>query len=524
MATIEVLSQEVLHNIFHLGTQDDSGFALKISHVCSLWRGIAHSSSDLWAYVAVKNNIDNRFSDTATFRPNTSPSRKPQPLRKFARYLKLSKARPLHVDVTLSMPPIDARNDETNIITDTTYSLRIQSIACLLVPHFDRICTLKVSCDSYSSVYTFFEALDSETAQMCHQLRDCDIEWTGPLCAVENFPRTLSRNHEISMLDKSGELDTFPNLRRLRLCGVSVDWSNFSPSHLKELSISNIHEDFRPPFQILRSILIANQDTLQTLSLLGVGRPTDAEILTFDLPNVHTLEIGYEEPEHLHAIVSSMSLPLLKNLTVRNMKGRRGGMIEELSFPGITDPYFLRTNELFEKFTAKWDFSKLEHIKLVDIEFMDDNIRLPNPVEYPDLILRSQSTSDGWRYDRRWKDISAGDLPLKFWDSCRNVKDLVLERPDLATLFSLVFPSPSECVDGEATFDLPLPKLEHLGLFGMRTWTLEEFLQRRQKVIAQWSKTTPISLALTTDSCSPILAELCGGLAQNYSIWYAKAV
>ncbi|TFK62789.1 hypothetical protein BDN72DRAFT_862588 [Pluteus cervinus] len=385
MASIDLLSPEILHHIFLLGAQSSNNprFILGISHVYSLWRGLAVSSSDLWAYVIFKAHFDLEPRPWAEERRRAlleasswDKSRPRDP--RFEHYLKLSKTRPLDVKVILSMPQAEARKEETVAKYDIAYGDQIYKISNALQAcdrrHLARIDTLTVSSDSYVGFSTFFGELERRLdLQECRCFKRLEIEWTGLMADAAKFFWPLQTLHAISFLDKRPPHDLFPNLRCLSLRGVSANWENFEPRNLEELSISNLHEDYRPSITDLKSILGASQETLRRMTLLTVGRRQDGtstewgSLLT--LPNVHTLELGYEDPQELFALVCSILLPGLRNLTVRNTKGKR----DRISDPGDT-AYFLRTSQLFESLVAIWGLSRIESVKLVDVQCMEDDV------------------------------------------------------------------------------------------------------------------------------------------------------
>ncbi|TFK59967.1 hypothetical protein BDN72DRAFT_847544 [Pluteus cervinus] len=558
----EPLSDDILLDIFEFGAQRDPGLALKLTHVCSHWRSICLASSFLWSNICVVNDFSTYPSVAATSRatwygsPTKSQGVSYPEFHQLQYYLHHSRTRSLDVFVDTRMPHRVARNDEATEYGYEAYHHRTRMIAIFLSRHSHRIRSLRFRSDTYNGASVFFESLqgartlpasepgspveDLMPQQAWSQLEDCEFQWTG---AVEAFPQIsteLRNDFTLSLLEDTTPGFTFgsqlgnsatllsdsaspiiptaplllPKLRKLSIRGLSIDWDFFAPSDLEELHLSEMHDQIKPSFRHLKVILTASQTTLRTLSLVDVcvgldpyDSDEDDEPKELELSMLQTLVLGYVDPYNLYPLATSFKFPALENLTIKNVGGRRF----QNTVDGFLTPeeirYFTTTRALFTAISINWPLRNLDFLTLVDVQFLYDNIGMP-----PNPVLRMQEVET--IFEEETRDDITGDLfamkmllPFNFWQKCGNLKNLVLIRPDPATVYALYCPAPAfmsfvkeqeardlqaeDLFDGSwlkspsgALFKVPVAKLEGLWVLGIYKEDTREFFCRREAILS----------------------------------------
>ncbi|TFK60961.1 hypothetical protein BDN72DRAFT_965442 [Pluteus cervinus] len=563
----EPLSDDILLEIFEFGAQRDPGLALKLTHVCGHWRSICLASSFLWSNIYVVNDFSTDPSVAATSRatwygPYGSPTKSqgvsyPE-FHRLQYYLHHSRTRSLDVFVDIRMPHRIARNDEATENGYAAYHHRTRMIAIFLSRHSHRIRSLRFKSDTYNGASIFFESLygagalpasnpgspveGSMPQQPWSRLEECEVQWTGGVEAFKKLPMVLRNEYALNLLeepiieftpgsqtDTAYSLGTFPDpapstipstpvllpkLRKLSIRGLAIDWDFFAPSNLEELHLSEMHDQIKPSFRQLRVILTASQTTLTTLSLDDIcvsldpyDSDGDDDSEELELPMLQTLVLGYVDPYDLYPLATSFKFPALEKLTIKNVGGRRFHHTVDGLLTSEEINYFTTTRALFTKISTNWPLRDLESITLVDVQFLSDNIAMPpNPVLYMEEVEAMFKEED---LDNIASDLFTAKmlLPFNFWQKCGNLKNLVLIRPDPATLYALYCPTPAfmsfvreyevqelqteDLYDGSwfksssgALFQVPVTKLEGLWLLGISAEDTRELACRREAILS----------------------------------------
>ncbi|TFK63378.1 hypothetical protein BDN72DRAFT_862162 [Pluteus cervinus] len=524
------LHEDVLLCIFEFGIKDNSHLALRLTHISRHWRLLCLSSSILWSNISVVNDYQ---AWTSSHSVRSKKARNPD-FQLLRYYLHHSSTMPLDVLVHIRIPPVTAISDES---------------------------------DTYNGALVFFESLSVRTAsgpglpRGWESLVDLQVEWTRPLKAFERIPWEVRTQQLVGLLQDDTNatplggtsipghpspssiprtLRLLPKLKKLSIRSHVLDWDRFAPIDLEELHLCDLHDEAKPSHGQIRAILRASQATLEVLSLIDASKPfhvddeDEDEPAGVNLPSLHAITLGYINPRDLYPLTNYIKVPALTNLTIQNVGGRRF----EYSIDGFLRPqervYFSSTNSLLSRIDSNWGLKNLESVTLQNLQFLFDNTQMPpNPVLDMEAVealfgdegdVRMEVDQD----NERWQ-ITKAFLPISFWHRCRKLKDLVLIRPDPATLYSLCCPAPSsmsyspgdgsvlETLKEEDSMDgswihtmgrkllrLPVPHLQSIGLLDISKEDAKSVIGGRKMGLAKyraqvWSGPNILNTEMNTD-------------------------
>lgn len=410
---ISTLPDDVLLHLFHVGTFETDvesldKFPVLASHVCHHWRDLALTRSTLWTTVIVANvAADFALSADGTLNEIISKAAFPQA----GAFLDRSLAHPVHVDLRIRRNMFWKHPRHAEAI--------VQLVACLLAPHIARVKGLSLLSDSFFQVASVVDALFHLHMPL---LEECTIGPRGKSFDTRTQRHQLQNLFQLPLRSavtddtkSSHETITYPNLRRLRLCQINLNWPRFTLANLQSLAITHLPHALRPSTASLRDILLANDHSLQALDLSGAlpldfGEP-------YTLSNVHSLALGYHATIEASRFVQSVTFPKLESLSLIDLYMTTPVAVFERDRS-------LRVLSLFQEILNHVPVDKLLHLSLDHVTFYP-----PDP-HFPEVVER----------------FLAGEVdvpvPLAFISKLSALQTLCLFSPDRPFLRCLNFPFP----------------------------------------------------------------------------------
>ncbi|TFK63504.1 hypothetical protein BDN72DRAFT_928291 [Pluteus cervinus] len=472
------LPEDVLLYIFELGAREYACFGLKLTCICQYWRTLALATSILWSNISVVNDYETHLSAPVIPRATSFGQRVDEPqlmanpeFQQLQCYLYYSRNRSLDIEIRLRMPRRTARNDESNGGSDL-YHHRTRVIGRLLFQHSHRIRSLMVKADSYSAASSFFNSLKGsgmeytghnsklpidELKREWGRLEDFRVQWTGSVWSFEEMSMDLQNQSMLSFLEEKTSIFSrkpsitpapvcLPQLRRLMIRGLAVNWQFFAPANLKELHILDMHSSIKPTLRQLKAILLANQATLKELSLIDACEYSEVDndsVGQVVLPALRTLSLGYRNALDLCPVVTVMRSPALKIFAIQNVRGRKFEVAASSDLTDAQANYFASTRALFITIVENWDLSMVETLTLTDVQFLFDNVGMPpNPLSHMEEVEKLFEDDLDAEGGDDWSISARALLPVDFWQKCGGLKNLILIRPDPVTLYTVYCPAP----------------------------------------------------------------------------------
>ncbi|KAF5387540.1 hypothetical protein D9757_006547 [Collybiopsis confluens] len=432
-----------------------------VSHVSRLWRNLALSTSAFWTFISVSQrslSFDHPDSDEIED-PYTISESTIFPW--ITTLLNRSGNRLLDVEIDLQIKGFNAQDsDAKNLeLSDWTRKHSIV-LSRLLAARASQLRSVEISSQLWQLIPPIVYPLagvampslqEWSTYRITNQLgfdpvADDDRKAFMPPLQGPNS----SDGVDVSRQNRGGELYT--NLSILRLYGVFQDWNKLLPRNLVEIDLEHISGQYRPSSYELRALLLANQQTLKSLTLWAALPFDDDEREKFTLPNLNQLSIGFFSPEAAVYFASCLNAPNLEYLEIYDM-------ISEDPANFLTGATLVEAEtflqELYAIMIDEWPLEKLRRLSLrspyfrpdylpaVDLAFMERQVDPPLPVI------------------------------LEFLFRCTSLEHIELHAPDVTTLVSLVTPV---YFSGNSKAIIPCPGLKKLSLHDSHLPYIQRFL------------------------------------------------
>lgn len=323
---------------------------IAISGVSRYWREVALSTPALWTDICVSTEIpDDEDEESRQLRNTMKPN-----ARRLAMYLARSGSAP--IDILISARDPDWDFSETEVSTDSQpqcdldypesayihpfLSTDMHAALDLFMPHIRRWRSLTILTDTCSPMHAALSRLSDPTVGTLEGapllesivLKRCN-EYIGS--STEFLPREMKATPEVpfaALLSHKGG-DFLPRLRKLRLHGVHVNWTNLPPllptvdDSLHSLELSEHPYEVRPTLSDFQRIL-ASCPRLQKL-VVGVSGPvwdqddsmdgtstSHSHIRPISLPQLKELTLGYTDADDARQVLKNLDAPNVTSLTI----------------------------------------------------------------------------------------------------------------------------------------------------------------------------------------------------------------
>ncbi|GLB34581.1 hypothetical protein LshimejAT787_0201460 [Lyophyllum shimeji] len=418
-----------------------------LSRVCSRWRSIVRQAPLLWTSVGNHEYIEN-------------PGRTAKHLRRLEHYLRHSGQSPLDVSIVLktSHPPYSLY-DEQHPFTQYAYLFKVlmKTLSVILAPHLGRVRRFSLSADELSSVLdvqsgfrhcpmplleSWETMVESEEMGVLDTLEGRELGETLEVLSVPLRPRDVSTSPAIF----------YPRLTTLTLCGTPLAFGRFAPTNLRELSLGSLPEAHRPDLPTLREMLLANQHSLEKLSLC-LAEPTGESAPPFILPHLVSLKLGFFEPKDVLPLVTAMRVP---QLTCLCLLDQQRGMTFPVDLTGVYEDTSLL----------------LSHIQFA-----------------PDLYDEARHIEDVPNI----KGLDIRTLPFQFFMAMERLETLSLAYPAATPLNCLNYLP----IAGNNTVPKrPLPGLRHLNILLFSLPLVQSFIKTREESKETFDRLESISFTM----------------------------
>jgi hypothetical protein len=323
LCDISSIPNEILARVFQL-VPSLHALPVTLSHVCRLWRDVALGAPELWANIAIYEEIGVHMTHFLTT------------LLRVQHCIARSGSHALTLDITilqfsLHYPPAGEPrlSDDYQSEIQKSFNICIRSLSVMLAPHVWRFKSFKLEHDEFSSVvdiqssFTHVSMPLLEIWEVLHRDEGENVEFFTTVDEVDlNYYcaecTTLSVPLQPRGVGPGLCSVTYPRLRKARLSSTPLDWPRFGPTNLQSLEISYLPKLLCPDGETLRQILLANAHALITLKLHGAS-PTGQAIEPYVLPNLARLELGYMYPDELIPFVQDANFPSLEYFVIEDV-------------------------------------------------------------------------------------------------------------------------------------------------------------------------------------------------------------
>jgi hypothetical protein len=240
-----------------------------------------------------------------------------------------------------------------------------------------------------------------------------------------------------------------------------MDWHHFSPKNLQTLEMSFLPMQARPDGETLRQVLLANEHTLESLTIHGSG-PVDYALHPYVMSKLRHLELGYACPSEPILLIKCLRVPNLTTLNITDLRvvpDRRNTHYDPI------------VSVLFQALIDNFPLHQVKQLVLQHISFMPDMrlLRL-----YPDVQLVPNLSV-----------LPIPVTPLHLLLKLTTLKSLTIINPDPGTLHALNYlPTPIRGKDPPAVSQsthLPVPALDFLYLADFNLPLVGHFISVRLK-------------------------------------------
>ena len=476
---ISVIPNEVLLDIFeivlllHPTWVPAHAAPVRLSQVCMLWRGLVFADPKLWTII----EITEWFCWPRVNRINMAHF--PSTLLRVEHFLAMSKERPLTIKIELRTCSQDDWNMEADgqnpAAPSHFFQTCVERLSRLISPHVWRFKSFTLHCDRSN----FIADIQSRFCYIPMPMLECwEVEHPFPYFEGDN-----ETSYSVPMCTSDSELCTmFPRLQTAKFLGTAIQWSRFHSVHLRSLELRCLAEHERPDGELMRQMLLACGQSLESLILYD-ATPTTRAREPYEMPKLKHLELRCDGFRDMIPFIRNIRLPQLADLT-----------IEDLS-----QKFYLDSPSEGEVEAGRLFFNiVMEHLPLHCLEHL--NLR---HVVSAHFSPRSNST-----------DSATSTSLFKFLCNLVALKSLTLADPDIDILNLLNYlPVASE--DGGSTQpsqspEVPLPALEVLRLERFdRDWDeiqvfLNDRILGRHDSIRRLNKLILSEIGYPEEKCAPL--------------------
>ncbi|KAF9469437.1 hypothetical protein BDZ94DRAFT_381997 [Collybia nuda] len=468
---IGLLNSDVLFQIFSLvvNLQSPNEEApVILSKVSPIWRLLVINAPTLWTQIRIHEPL--RASKSHIMFRRT--------LRRTHYFLERSQKCPLKLDITIQTLHMrkTPMHHETHPYREFISGFRrcTMQLSRILGAHAARFAEFRLRADELTSVadiekYIPCAPMPFLTYWRVAQNASHTVLDPHPLYEVKNSQLSFLLRPDDSLDDCSKDL--FPNLRRVRLISIPLDWDKFGPANLSSLSLSLLPNSARPTASALCKLLLASAPTLEILDLDGCVR-IDTQVssyIPFTLPHVHTLTLGYRFAQELIPLLHAIHLPHLRSLALtdhyQRLRHRSGAR---------TSRFDRRIDPLLRTLTENFPLRQLTRLALHHIRF------LPSSAQ--------ERAAFGGEFGNV-PNAHGAFIPttlFAFLSALTELQALVLTGPDYTLLEALGYapPAPRRIVctsTGTREEDAkpgirPVPRLEFLSLAAFNIFAVRNYL------------------------------------------------
>jgi hypothetical protein len=216
--------------------------------------------------------------------------------------------------------------------------------------------------------------------------------------------------------------ELYPKLQCTVLTAIPMDWGRFCPKMLNTLEISFLPLEARPSGKTLRHILLANEHSLESLTIHGAG-PVEDIPAPFVMSNLRHLDLGYAYPIELMDFVRCLRVPNLVTLRISYLR---------CSVSSVTARHRIMYDHsaiyLFEVIIQEFPLSQVSELELRHIAFMPE---LDNIYMWPEL----QTVFD-------LEGLPIPVTALHFFSKLTMLRSLSIVDPDPGTTYALNYIPP----------------------------------------------------------------------------------
>jgi F-box-like len=457
---ISCLPNELLLEVFHIlvfGSIGPNVTPVILSHVSKLWRQLILHTPVLWTDVMVAEDLG---PDVTSFLKT---------IHRVQFFLTHSVEHAFHLHIELrTYHSAYIMDDADHPFHDNVDQFRECTgiLSTYLAPHIWRLESFILDCDEFQSI--------------------CDVQCRFPVVPMKmlEFLRVHQAFEEQSfdhLLDDELELEAitlplgprwtadseemYPKLRCAILTAIPMDWGLFSPKMLHTLEISFLPLEARPDGGTLRQILLANEHSLESLTIHGAG-PVDCVPVPYVMSNLRNLDLGYAFPVELIDLIRCLRVPNLATFSITDLR-------RSLTF--VTDrrsvDYDTFVTDLFQAIIDELPLHQVKQLQVRHVCFMPE---LENIEMWPELQLVP--------------NVELLPIPvtaLHFLCKFTALKSLTIVDPDPGTLHALNYVPPlnrflHQYDDLQSTY-VPVPVLDFLHLADFNVPLVSFFLEIRRK-------------------------------------------
>ena len=454
---ISTLPSELLLEVFHLLTFDvraPNVVPATLSHVSMLWRDLVLHAAELWTKVLV---VEDLGPDVVAFRKT---------IDRVQFFLSQSAAHALdmHIELRTYYDNYVMENAEHPFYnTIDQFRECARSISKSLAPHIWRIKSFYLDCDEFKSISDIQGSFQVVPMKMLEVLR---VRQAFEEQSFENFldDDTEGAAILVPLGSRCVEEDMYPRLRSAVLATIPLDWGRFCPKNLHTLEISFFSMEARPDGKTLRQILLANEHSLESLTIHGAS-PVDRVMAPYVMSKLRHLDLGYAYPSELVHLVECMRVPNLTTLHIIDLRRSLSCATERRYLH-----YSHATSILFQAIINELPLHQVERLELRHISLMPEVGLLP---WYPEVQIVP--------------NLSHLPIPITALDFlCRltGLESLTIASPDPGILHALNYLPPpiKPCGlfnDSQFTH-VPVPALKSLHLMDFNLPLVRFFLAIRR--------------------------------------------
>jgi hypothetical protein len=339
-----------------------------------------------------------------------------------------------------------------------------RGISKCLAPHIRRIKLFNLDCDEFKSICDIQGGFSSVPMVMLEVLR---VHQAFEEQSFGNFVDDDNEMAAISIplgLPSTSAEEMYPRLRSAILAAIPLDWRRFCPRNLQTLDISFLPMDGRPDGETLRRVLLANEHSLESLTIRGAG-PVDCVPNPYVMSNLRHLSLGYAYPSELMHLVKSMRVPNLTTLSISDLR-------RSLTFAPRRRylPYNHGASILFQAIIDEFPLHQVKQLELRHVSFMPESGLLPL---HPEVQIVPNFSL-----------LVIPVIPLHFFCKLTALESLTIANPDPGTLHALNYLPPHLRALGfydDSQFPhVPVPALDFLHLVDFNLPLVRFFLAIRR--------------------------------------------
>ncbi|KAH7884175.1 hypothetical protein F5I97DRAFT_1959733 [Phlebopus sp. FC_14] len=267
---------------------------ITISHVCRHWRHVSLSTTALWTTISLLFPLSTHQ------------------LSRTLAWLCRSRNRPLHIHMDFRDPSWNWDEASHHFTWKS-----MENIMRLLLPHARRWQHVELYTDTWAPIFTFLSYTSHVKSASC--LQEIHLARCNAYFAVKGEPfRPTAMALPVPWFSAGLGL---PNLRKVSLGGVHVDWAQSGLSGLKELELKYHAQEVMPTLEEFTAIIQACPD-LERLAIMGWGPRIDPNMKNhqvISLLHLRKLEFGFVDVDYAIDLFSLFRIPNLSSLTIEDV-------------------------------------------------------------------------------------------------------------------------------------------------------------------------------------------------------------